>query len=63
MSSPSGSPPAGTGELLADLRELVVETWRETQGDIDLTLIRHRVVKGNPELAGQRMATMARVRG
>lgn len=47
----------GSGELLADVRELIIGVWRESESDVDLALLRHRVVKANPELAGQRIAT------
>ncbi len=39
------------------MRELIIEVWREAESDVDLALLRHRVVKANPELAGQRIAT------
>jgi AcrR family transcriptional regulator len=47
----------GSGDLLTDVRELITDVWRDTEADIDLARLRHLVVKGNPELAGQRIAT------
>jgi AcrR family transcriptional regulator len=48
----------GSGDLLADLRNLMIDVWRGTELDIDLIVLRQRVVKRNPELAGLRIATM-----
>lgn len=47
----------GPGDLLSDVRDLIIGVWRDAESDADLTLLRHRIVKSNPELAGQRIAT------
>jgi len=47
----------GSGDLLADMRELISEVWREAELDPDLTLLRQRIVKRYPELLGRRIAS------
>lgn len=46
----------GSGDLLDDVGQMVVQVWQEAEPDVEIALLRHRVVKANPELIGQRVA-------
>ena len=48
----------GTGDLFADLTELLVGAWRQASVDLDVTTTRQRVIKQYPELFGLRMFSM-----
>ena len=48
----------GTGDLFADLADLLIGAWSETSIDLDLATTRQRVVKQYPELFGLRLFTM-----
>ena len=48
----------GTGDLFADLTDLLIGAWSEASVDLDLTTTRQRVIKQYPELFGLRLFTM-----
>jgi AcrR family transcriptional regulator len=48
----------GTGDLFADLTDLLLVAWREASVDLDVATTRQRVIKQYPELFGLRLFTM-----
>ncbi len=48
----------GTGDLFADLTDLLIDAWSEASVDLDVTATRQRVIKQYPELFGLRLFTM-----
>jgi AcrR family transcriptional regulator len=53
----------GTGDLFADLADLLIDSWREASVDLDVTTTRQRVIKQYPELFGLRLFTMRAFEG
>jgi AcrR family transcriptional regulator len=48
----------GSGDLFADLTDLLLDAWREASVDLEVTTTRQRVIKLFPELFGLRLFTM-----
>jgi AcrR family transcriptional regulator len=48
----------GSGDLFADLSDLLIGAWSEASVDMDVTTTRQRVIKQYPELFGLRLFTM-----
>ena len=48
----------GTGNLFADLTDLLIGAWSESTMDLEIATTRQRVIKQYPELFGLRLFTM-----
>ena len=48
----------GSGDLFADLTNLLIGAWSDASMDLDVATLRQRVVKQYPELFGLRLFTM-----
>jgi AcrR family transcriptional regulator len=48
----------GSGDLFADLTDLLIGAWSDASLDLDVATLRQRVVKQYPELFGLRLFTM-----
>lgn len=48
----------GTGDLFADLTDLLIDAWRAASVDLDVATRRMKVIKQYPELFGLRIFTM-----